>query len=670
MQISPIKYSLIKAHNSQNRIGLNDTANVDLQRDSRLDELSNLYYQPINFQHGLRIVFVKEMQALKGVRCPICNTKMLNQEELNKAFSEISEIVTGENLLEFINKYRENINGIFDDLINKRLADTIKNSPETNAFEILLNLRPKMMQSTDNQLKVLAGTLLAMSVADDTPLEARKLLKYGSKKVSSLKDDVSRFSYNKHLSLILRNALGAYSGKEYNQRYRALIGEAQKKIIEERLFHYTGTPDESVVEAFCKKILIYSKADLRKVYFKEDATQDNMVLSCGMCEVTNQKLIFSMVQNKENYYEYIYDMARRVLDGELPNSKAYPIELSENVRQRSMSIVPDISQPHLSALYNDLDRKPTRRVDFPLVDERGITCAYCGQETVTHEEKLELYQKIASAQSIPEMWEVVNNRREVIKSRYLPILRYFDNLGDNLYKVKESKLLPNMRKMAWKNIQEQLFTASKNLNKISSDFQLAGEDKTVVNNIVKLVDKYMLMKIPSNAIFPLPEYKEELYGLASHFNDRLDIRGAIWKACYAPIVDCYQVQQVLAPLESVSQKLGSEVKAVLQTLFKRSVATVDHMDPKINFKLKKENPEQYNSYLRDRSSNLVVACKECNIKKGGSPLRLFVANKGPSVVFHFREYLKRAKTICSIKNIKYSTYEVAANFKKLTDREL
>ena len=178
------------------------------------------------------------------------------------------------------------------------------------------------------------------------------------------------------------------------------------------------------------------------------------------------------------------------------------------------------------------------------------------------------------------------------------------------------------------------------------------------------------MNFPSNAIFPLPEYKEELFKLASHFNDRLDIRGAIWKACYEPILDSYQIQQVLDPLESVSQKLGSEVKAVLQTLFKRSVATVDHMDPKINFKLKKENPEQYNSYLRDRNSNLVVACRECNIKKGGSPLRLFVANKGHSVVYHFREYLKRAKEICRAKNIKYSTYEVAANFEKLTDREL
>ena len=78
-------------------------------------------------------------------------------------------------------------------------------------IEILWDLKPKMLQSTDKQLKALATTLFMMSEAEDTPQEAKPLLKYGSKKITSLKDDVSRFSYNKHLSIILKNALGAYS---------------------------------------------------------------------------------------------------------------------------------------------------------------------------------------------------------------------------------------------------------------------------------------------------------------------------------------------------------------------------------------------------------------------------------------------------------------------------
>ena len=83
---------------------------------------------------------------------------------------------------------------------------------------------------------------------------------------------------------------------------------------------------------------------------------------------------------------------------------------------------------------------------------------------------------------------------------------------------------------------------------------------------------------------------------------------------------------------------------MFQSLFKRSVATIEHLDPKLKYASPKENPDQYKRYLGNRSANLAVACHECNIRKKATDLRLWISNI-PSSITHFKNYLKYVKDL-------------------------
>ena len=170
-------------------------------------------------------------------------------------------------------------------------------------------------------------------------------------------------------------------------------------------------------------------------------------------------------------------------------------------------------------------------------------------------------------------------------------------------------------------------------------------------------------------MFPIFNLKDFLIEHTTQFKDRKEINDAVWDTCYEPLLDEYQLQKILTPIDSVTEKLGSGLKAMFQTIFKRSVATIEHLDPKLKYVSTKENPNQYNNYLANRKANLVVACHECNIRKKATDLRLWVANI-PSTITHFKEYLKYAKNLQKTKDFKYNVYEVAAQFKKLTGKDL
>ena len=665
-----MKIAPLTINNYKNIYHKKESSLITTQQLINKDEtISNVYYTPINFYGKLTPTFIQEMQNLKDVRCPICNTKMLNKEQINNAFKDIPLIKTGEQLEAFIEKYREYINPMFNSVL-ATLSTIIAFSPDEAPVTILETLNEGLRNKTDAKIEQLKKALHEHTKANNTSEEVKKHFTYAEKKLDTLDVDISRMNYYKHISSIIKKAVVDYTGKEKHLLYTQLVEIFKQSVFEENLLIQAENYEHDLTDFFCKKLLSHSLSDLRKVYKDESATEENMLLSCGLCETSDKKFVYSVIKNKNIYYEYIYDMARRALNNEIPSGKSYPILVSENIRNHNSRISADLFQEDLKALYDELGVRPQKEIDFPLVDEPGTPCAYCGQITITHNEKQDLYTRIAKANSLPELLEIANSRKEVIKERYMPIINFAESLGEDINYIDETTFFSELQKQTWRNIEQTLWNAIPKLNRIASDNKLIGEDWKHIQSIIKYIENFLEKDTHKDSdFFPALKFKDFLIEQTASFKDRKELNDAVWDTCYEPIIDRYQLQKILTPIEAVADKLNSGLKAMFQSLFKRSVATIEHLDPKLKYASPKENPDQYKRYLGNRSANLAVACHECNIRKKATDLRLWISNI-PSSITHFKNYLKYVKDLQKTKDLKYNPYEVAAQFKALTNKDL
>lgn len=656
--------------NSHKRI-LTPSRNVDGDVLSKNNETNfvGINYRTVSMVSKLNPTFIQEMQNLKEVRCPICNTKMLNKEEFKQVLQDISQITTGADLQGFVTKYSECINPIFDPSL-KTLKMIISENPSGEANNHLKRLQKTMLAESDLKINALMSTVSMMANDNVFPEESRLVLKNLEKRLSSLKQDASRVNYYRYISSLIKKSLTIFEARDKHKQFRNLIGIVEQPLFSENLLPQPEFEQVNHTEFFCRKLLGHSLSDIRKAFSEEEANTRNMLLSCSFCEAASKKFMFTVAKNKGVYYDYVYDMAKRALGGELSSSKDYPIKLMENVKKHFDRVSPDLFEPNVSALYEELGISPRKNVDFPLVDVSGVPCAYCGQKTITHKEKQGLYTSIANAQSKSEIFDIVQSRKDVIKPRYQPILSYYNRIKSNLENMDEEQVLVSLRRGAAKDITEGFWKAIADLNKVASEYKLAGEDRKDISAIIKKLDTYIRTFKPNGVEeFPLYEYKLAVIEHTKRFKDRKALNDAVWKAGYESFLDKYHLQKTLVPIESVAQKLGSALKAVAQTIFKHSVATIEHLDPKFKYSSPKSNPDLYKRYLGNRNANLVVACRECNVKKKTTDLRLWVAGS-PSIISNFKSFLKYSRDIQKTQNLRYNVYEVATQFKKLTGRDI
>lgn len=667
MQITPIMQ--LKRLNITKSPEEKVSTNIALYPQNNTD-ISNIYYQPVNFKSKLTPGFVKEMQNLENVHCPICGTKMLNSDELKNVFNDIPQIVTGEQLQEFIAKYKDYVNPLFGKML-EALDDTINANPNTSSNEILKILKSQFDKQLDNKLQNLQINLKNIATMPETPASAKPNLLLAIKQVKYLPQNVSQFNFYKNLNHdILHNAFGYLSGTEKRHRINDLLQIVKQSIFVSNLF-YKG--EENYTEKFCSRLLINSKSDLKKVIHTDEAVPKNMALTCRLCESSNNRFAFHRYEHKDNYYNYVYDMAHRVLVGELTSNKTYPVELLEYIKKRfNYRITPDDSNKDLKALYKLLNITPLKNNEMlPLVHEKGINCAYCGQKTITHEEKQELFTQISNANTPRELAIIMDSKKDVLKPMFKPLIEHFMKLSLN-ETCKEENILPALQKFLYKNFHETCFSSIKNLNNLIKTKHLEGEEKYGVLNIIREIDKQLLIPQNKKGYSDLAEYRKKFFEYTAFLPKTSELRTQIWNLGYYPFADNIFLQETLMPsqkLNTVMLKVGSKLKLVLQNIIRHSVATVDHMDPRKNYSSPPDKPDHYKRYLGDRTSNVVLSCSDCNHKKNDMNFKLWVS-RCPNILTNFKNYLKQIRELQKSKDIKYNVYEVGTWFEKLSDTEI
>ena len=194
MKISPITYSFILPKQS---IQKNTTNPVARTQTTNIQQLSNIYYQPINFTAKEKRTFQTDKPRLKehsgdfqickfnDVHCPACGKKMMNRNKFEKFCDDLAN-VPQDKYLEFLGEYEPYMRPVESSVYKELLVES-KKEGTTDIRELLVSLRDhKLPVLQEAQMKLVNKMVsLARTLPDD---EQRGLMS----KINQLKAEIRR----------------------------------------------------------------------------------------------------------------------------------------------------------------------------------------------------------------------------------------------------------------------------------------------------------------------------------------------------------------------------------------------------------------------------------------------------------------------------------------------
>lgn len=194
MKISPITYSFIIPKQSIQKNTSNPIANT---QTTNIQQLTNIYYQPINFTAKDKRTFQSDKPKLKehsgdfqvcrfsDIHCPACGKKMMNRNKFEKFCDDLAA-VPQDKYLEFLGEYEPYMRPV-ESSVYKELLIESKKEGTTDIRELLVSLRDhKLPVLQEAQMKLVNKmTSLARTLPDD---EQKALMS----KINQLKAEIRR----------------------------------------------------------------------------------------------------------------------------------------------------------------------------------------------------------------------------------------------------------------------------------------------------------------------------------------------------------------------------------------------------------------------------------------------------------------------------------------------
>lgn len=194
MKITPISICSI---GSKNKVQSTGSSYAAPTQRAQITQLSNIYYQPVNFSSKTKRTVKSDKPHLKersgdfalakidGIHCPACGRKMMNLETFNKFKKKLSK-VEPEKYLEFLGGYEEYMRPI-EESVYKELCLEAKRAGTTDIRSLLVSLR-------DNKLPVLQEAQLKLvkkmtSLAKSLPADEKQAL---MSKIQKLKCEIEK----------------------------------------------------------------------------------------------------------------------------------------------------------------------------------------------------------------------------------------------------------------------------------------------------------------------------------------------------------------------------------------------------------------------------------------------------------------------------------------------
>ena len=398
-----ITFPTFKIFNKNNITNNNNGFDTEIKSSNKPQVVTSNY--PINFGNSIITAsFINDLKKLNNIPCPCCGTKMLSSKDSELLLQQVEKVKVGKDILTFLDSVKDSINPFF-----KSFTQNISNFAEKNldcdSDLIFERISLDCKKNTDNELEKLNLKIQELINSDEYSNEQKEIFSGLLYKFQILPKDVKRKNLYKHISKSMREAFENFENRTKKTLYNRLNEDVKNAFVFEYLFSNLDQESKPTTSIFFKNLLGYSTPVIRKVFQENDATPENLILSCNYCTKSNKNFVNKNGEHKF-YYEYIYALANRALNGEL-SIKDYPLKLQNFVKKISKTkIIPDNTQKDLRQLINELGYPLARQTNFQLVNISGIYCSSCGQKTITHKEKEALYEKIKNTSNIPEILEI------------------------------------------------------------------------------------------------------------------------------------------------------------------------------------------------------------------------------------------------------------------------
>ncbi len=661
--------------NGNTSVNHNFSGSVEVSKENITTAKDNygksLYsYKPLNLQGIDTIAFIGELKSLDNMHCPLCGTKMLSEKEFQQAMKQAGEVKTPENFCNFLDKYAANIAPDLKNIVKdaKLMFYKLRN-PEIESFLNVLaeGYAKNTAIAIDKTNEKFTNTLNDCNLTYND----KKILSDCQVEINHLYKNKSREALLKYLNASLRNTIKLLQTPKKDDIYNNLTCQLKKDCRLELLFNKSlasMAASDSKQKSVLRNLLSYSKSDIHKVNNHKHAQQGtilNMILNCEHCSA-EQKNLYNLQSTEEihNYYKHLQELAISALDGKLNSNKAYPIVLANFVRDTSHErINPDDNDVLLKQLSNITGVTKNRDVNFELVTHSGIPCYTCGQETITHEDKCDLFDKIKNTSSMYEIAQIFDDNKNIIKPQYLPVIEEFKSLLIKLPTANETDILSILRRNRYEQIKEELFNCASIAATTANINNYNEYNQNLINTYIEKTQN-MFLDMDKDKKFDFYKYQTTMKETIGELQDQNNSKYILTQKLIQKIKDLYGLQVILFPEKEVCNKVGNPIKVISQDIFKNSVATVKDLDVKI--------PNSDFNTLAQQKGRKIIMCKSCKKKQKDKNLK-FWYKLHPEIKQNLPKYLHKVEELTKNKEItgfEYYPYEILENVRKLTDGDL
>lgn len=634
MKITPIiNYRQQSLQNQQKRQPLNFAESKTGQRSFGHIPHSGFYSNAlINFGENVE-AFQKQLLSLDDIHCPACGEKMLSSQSLNELVRKAENIHNLSEYAKFLTKNQDYFHSKFKMYIYyvNRIAQNEPDKPISEVHKIQRSGTSKLMARVLNSQADYLAELLKKEVFSDADKE--KILN-----CSQYLKSVSGIPKAAVLKEELLKTLGSLESDKRWEIYTNVKHNIQNIYTYHIALQYNPDKSEGLSEQgyIVKNMLSYSQNKLTKVYTNiETDKRFNNMLICRDCspKYSAFRYIANSPEGAGRVKQYADDISYAIAENKLSGNNSYLYEF--------MGAVNSVTKGKIKLSRNNIISEAQDKVfkemksDYIFEDYEGIPCACCGVETLTHKQKLNLFKEINRCENLHELNNLSNLYSKHLTAKGALIQKRFNRLLQTNPEIKEEDVMLSLQYLSKQDIKHEMQNIKKEIFEFSKKRKYNNFDKELLNDFIYKIDnKYSRMK-PSE-LFRYDEYDE----LVSDTLNRMTspYKKTLIKISKRNIKELYLKDALVSPPPLVVEKTGSQAKAMIQNIFKLSVLTVDHINPKSNGG-------------KDDYANKVGYCKDCNNAKSGMVFPAWVALR-PEININLPRHLKKIAEIIKKERIK------------------
>lgn len=624
----------------------------------------------VNFRGSkLALELISDLKKIEKVSCPCCGQKMLSSGELNEILKKVPTIKTTRDFLYFLKENESYVVSRLMPLITNIIQDCEKNVNEP-LEKILNTFKQRQKENTDQKIDILQNKYKSIAQERSITDENKNILTNYSNKIKYLHLNSYRLNFYRHLSKYIRDSLNCLSQKECQDIYRFYKHDVKTALQEESLFLSKNENTSGMLLNFFSNLFSLAKSDIHKVFDDGPLSVENIVLQCDECGNMGDKINKKKLK-PSNYYNYVYKMAHEGISGNIPSKKDYAVYLFKNIKTKSFhKLVPNNTQTDLYNLIKSSNYEDPYSTNFKVISLNDVCCASCGQKTLTHIRRLDINKEIQDCKNNKELINVVHKYKDYIKPKFNDIIKDLTQIIDDNPNISNYRLQIALKVKTYKKICKELNKIDSLINKLAENEKLNLTQKYALAEVAENLVTCRKINKP-NSIYKIDFYKKCIERFIKSFETDVEKQNELRELLYTPIKKKVAIQKFLYSEEKIVFHSGSIINAILDRIISHSVATIDHLNPRNNYKTEKY--QLYQNAQSNKQHNLVVMCKECNLQKDSMDLKTWI-NKKPEVLTNIRKYLAQVQEFIRLGKLDshFLLYPrgVIAQIKKLTGLEL